>query len=171
MNRKVLVIAIVLIAIALLSTPVMATAPEKLGVFFFGGSGVLSPPEVWVSGNVQHGRGATITYERFWIGMATTPTNTWLRGPSLWTADYNVNLNNGAGVLNYKVIIELSDGTFEGNIIFNGEFTVVGPLAKPVNCFAHGVLHGTGEYQGWRLDFSGETINGVLTREIYMFMS
>ena len=27
-----------------------------------------------------------------------------------------------------------------------------------------------GEYQGWRLDISGETINGVLNREMYMFM-
>ena len=171
MNRKFLVIAVVLIAIALLVTPAMATAPEKIQVSYFGGAGVLSPPEFWISGNVQHGRGATITYERFWIRLETTPDVTWLMGPSLWTADYNVNLNNGAGVLKYTVVIELSGGTFEGNIIFNGEFTVVGPLAKTVNCFGHGVLYGTGEYQGWRLDFSGEVINGVLTQDIYMFMS
>jgi len=170
MNKKILRLTITLLAVAMLATPVMATAPEKIQVFFFGGSGVISPPDFWVSGNVQHGRGATVTYERFWIGMATTPTNTWLRGPSLWTADYNVNLNNGAGVLKYKIIIELSGGTFEGNIIFHGEFTVAGPLANPENGFMHGVLHGTGEYQGWRLDISGETINGDLTREMYMFI-
>ena len=170
MNKKVLGIAVAFLFVAMLATPVMAISPEKIPVTFFGGSGDISPPEIWVSGNVQHGRGATMTYEKFWIGMTTTPTNTWLMGPSLWTADYNVNLNNGAGVLHYKVIIELSDGAFEGNIIFNGEFTVVGPLAKPVNCFAHGVLHGTGEYQGWRLDISGEIVNGVLIREMYMFV-
>jgi len=169
MNKKVLGMTVFLLAVAMLATPVMATAPEKIQVFFFGGSGVISPPEFWVSGNVQHGRGATVTYERFWIGMETTPV-TWLRGPSLWTADYNVNLNKGAGVLKYKVIIELSDGTFEGNVIFHGEFTVDGPFGKPVNCFMKGVLHGNGEYQGWRLDISGETINGVLTTEIYMFV-
>jgi hypothetical protein len=170
MNKKILSLTLTLLAVAMLATPVMATAPEKIPVFFFGGSGVLSPPEVWVSGNVQHGRGATVTYERFWIGMTTTPSNTWLMGPSLWTADYNVNLNNGVGLLKYKVIIELFSGTFEGNIIFYGEFTVAGPLAKPENGFMNGVLYGTGEYQGWRLDISGETINGGLTREMYMFI-
>ena len=174
-NRKVLVITIVLIAIALLATPVMATAPEKLEVFFFGGAATISPPEVWISGNVQHGEDATMTYihptNSFWIGIATTPTPTWLRGSSLWTADYNVNLGNGQGVLQYKVIIELSGGTFEGNVILHGEFVVVGPFAKQVNGFRYGVLHGTGDFQGWRMEISGETIDGEYYGEMYVYIS
>lgn len=177
MNKKVLVIAVALMAVALLATPVMAASPEKIQLTLFGGFGSYSPPDVWVSGNVQHGRGATGTFPTWIVWGEVFPPwppalGTYLMGSGLWIADYNVNLANGNGVLHYTVEITLVDGTFEGNIILHGEFTRFGPnqeYASQVNGFRYGVLHGTGVYQGWKLVISGPTIDGDFEGEIYLF--
>jgi hypothetical protein len=179
MNKKVLVIAVALMAVAMLATPVMAAPPERIQIIHFGPSGMYSAPESWVSGNVRHGRGATtnsptiISWDTEW---PPTDPDKYLQGPSTWVADYNVNLKNGNGVLHYSVVINLDGGTFEGDIVLHGEFTVSylpatgGYYAVLRNGFRHGILEGTGAYEGWRLEISGDTVNYVYTLEIYLIV-
>jgi hypothetical protein len=176
-NRKVLGIAVVLMAVAMLAAPVMAAPPERIQLTHFGPLGIYSAPETWVSGNVRHGRGATtnsltiISWDTAW---PPTDHAKYLQGSSTWVADYNVNLKNGNGVLHYSAVINLGDGTFEGDVNLHGEFTISylpatgGYYASLRNGFRHGILEGTGAYEDWRIEISGSTVNGVNNLEMYL---
>jgi hypothetical protein len=185
MNKKVLVIAVALMAVAMLATPLFGTVnacgnrrcekqTEKIPVQL-GGPYTLSPPEVKVCGNLQIGRGGTMYYPGPFaiVDLRTTPPTLLVGGgltTSLWTVDYVVNTKTGKGVVYYDVVITIpSKGTFEGNIIVLGKFSIAGLYVKHEEGFRYGVLRGTGDYEGWKLVLSGKTTGGVTTWENYMY--
>jgi len=187
-NKKVLVIAVALMAVAMLATPLFGTvsacgqrkwgqATEKIPVTF-GGIITPSPPEVWGRcGNWYYGRGGTLSYDKFAI-IATGVGALLTQGSSLWTANYIVNANNGKGVLCWKVVVTFpasalyeAGGGFEGYVTQFGEFSVnkdTGSVSQNNGC-RYGVLRGTGDYEGWKLVISGETTDGETTFENYLY--
>ena len=181
MNKKILAMALTILAVAMLSTPLFGTvsacglrswrqATEKIPVKF-GGPFTPSPPEVKTCGDLQIGRGGTLTYSKFAIW--DTRDGTFIIGPlitSLWTANYIVNLETGKGVLFYDVVITIpSKGTFEGYVIEFGTFSIAGPAISLQDGFKYGVIRGTGDYQGWKLVVSIEVTGGVATPENYLY--
>jgi hypothetical protein len=199
MNKKVLVIAVALMAVAMLGTPLFGTVSacghgsrgkqtEKIPVAFgppiSGPYGTVTYPEVSVRGDWQFGRGAILDYPSYGVATEDGP---WLGGgSSLWTGDYIVNLETNKGVFLWKVVITFPGGTYEGDdwgpievprgtfrgcVIMYGEFKL-NPLtgaANHWNGYRYGVLLGTDEYRGWKLVISGETTNGKTTFENYMY--
>ena len=180
-NKKVMVIALALLLAAMFVAPVMAAPPERIQLTSFGPSPstMYSAPETWVSGNVRHGRGATAnTQTTISWDTAIPPTDPekYLQGPSTWVADYNVNLKNGNGVLHYSAVINLDGGTFEGNLNLRGEFVIFynpstgGYYAFLRNGFRKGIFVGTGAYEDWRIEISGDTVNFMNTFEMYLII-
>jgi hypothetical protein len=130
MNRKVLMIAMALMAVAMLATPLFGTVnacgnrrceprTEKIAVAIGAPMGVPGPgytvtlPEVSVRGDWQFGRGAIMDYPKYGVATADGP---WLAGgSSLWTGDYIVNLETNKGVFLWKVVITFPGGTYEGD--------------------------------------------------------
>jgi hypothetical protein len=183
MNKKIVVIALAIMAVAMLATPLLGTVSacghrnwgqttEKIPVKF-GGPFTASPPEFKTCGDVQIGRGGTLTYPGPYAIWDTRDGTFIIAGPaitSLWTANYVVNLKTGKGVLCYDVVITIpSKGTFEGYVIQFGIFSVAGPYVNQEEGFRFGVLRGTGEYKGWKLVISGETTDGMTTFENYLY--
>lgn len=192
MNKKAVVVFVSLLAITMLAVPVMAKSPKKIPVIIDPGSADYTlPTEFWITeGNVAHGRGDMIVREGFSItgeGISLSGTMT------LYDGKYNANLNNpddtiqppgfpfpvplGKGIRVWKRVVDLGDGnTFEGHMIARGTQWVVhmGPLAGMSFLYdgtQHGVLQGTGDYQGWTLITERVRINGVnQPREAYMLI-
>jgi hypothetical protein len=151
-NKKILGITFALVIAALMMTPVLAVSPKKIPVTIqrSGAYWIPPPPEnVWVSGNVQHGRGFTGGWNTFNIvGDSVLLTGSL----ETYYGSYNVNLENGQGLVLRKMVITFDGGTFEGNNIQRGIFQMVGPTgAFPllVDGTVHMVLHGTEDYLGW----------------------
>lgn len=178
MKKKVLGIALAFIFLAMLVVPVLAASAEKIELTAFASLGPFSAPDYWISGNIIHGRGATCSAPTFisWQIPWYLPSNPnadpgkYLYGPSEWIADYDVNLETGNGVLHYTVEITLAGGTFEGTISFHGTFAINNPApdvyyANQQSGFRRGVLHGSGDYQGWKIVVTGET----LPPELYIY--
>jgi hypothetical protein len=181
MNKKILAMALTILTVAILATPLLGTvsacdhrnwgqATEKIPVKF-GGPFTPSPPEIKTCGNVQIGRGGTLTYSKFAIW--DTRDGTFIIGPlvtSLWTANYIVNLETEKGVLFYDVVITIpSKGTFEGYVIEFGTFSIAGPYISLQDGFKYGVIRGSGDYQGWKLVVSIEVTGGVPTFKNYLY--
>jgi len=187
LNKKILVMALAILAVAMLATPLFGTVSacgygswgqpkEKIPVRF-GGPFEVSEPDVRVCENVQIGRGGTLYYYGPYaiVDIRTTPPTLLVGGghtgaTSLWTANYVVNLKTGRGVNYYDVVITIpSKGTFEGYVIQFGIFSIAGPYVNQQEGFRFGMLRGTGDYEGWKLVISGETTDGVTTLESYMY--
>jgi len=188
MNKKILAMALAILAVAMLATPLLGTvsacghrnwgqATEKIPLKF-GGPFIPSPPEVKTCGNVQIGRGGILDYTAFAIwDISTTPRTFLVGGPgsevtvtSLWTANYIVNTKTGKGVLCYDVVITIpSKGTFEGYVVEFGTFSIAGPVISLQDGFKYGVIRGTGDYEGWKLVVSIEVAGGVDTFENYLY--
>jgi hypothetical protein len=144
MNRKVLVIAMALMAVAMLATPLFGTVSacghrswgrptEKIPVAIGAPMDVPGPgytltlPEVSYCGNWQFGRGAIMDYPAYGVATEYGP---WLvGGSSLWTGDYIVNLETKKGVFLWKVVITFPGGTYEDE---EGEW---GPIEVPSGTF------------------------------------
>jgi hypothetical protein len=143
MNRKVLVIAVALMAVAMLATPLFGTVSacghrgrcekqiEKIPVLIGPPMStppppppVSSPPEVKVCGNVQIGRGGTTYYSKY--GVSKVGVGPWLiGGSSLWTLNYIIYLKNmtfGKGIVQYHVVITFPSETYVGDPIPEGTF-------------------------------------------------
>jgi hypothetical protein len=182
MNKKILAMALAILAVAMMATSLLSTvsacghrnwgqATEKIPVKF-GGPFTPSPPEFKTCRDFQIGRGGTLSYSAFAIwdtrdgiviigGLTTT---------SLWTANYVVNLETGKGVLCYDVVITIpSKGTFEGYVIEFGTFSIAGPYVGLQDGFRYGVIRGTGDYEGWKLVVSIEITGGVAIPENYLY--
>jgi hypothetical protein len=181
MNKKILAMALTILAVAMLATPFFGTvsawdlrscrqATEKIPVKF-GGPFTPSPPEIKTCGDLQIGRGGTLTYSKFAIW--DTRDGTFIIGPlvtSLWTANYIVNLETEKGVLFYDIVITIpSKGTFEGYVIEFGTFSIAGPYISLQDGFKYGVIRGSGDYQGWKLVVSIEVTGGVPTFKNYLY--
>jgi hypothetical protein len=197
-NRKLLAMAVALMAVAMLATPLFGTVSacghrgwgqqiEKIPVAFgppIGGPGpTITLPKVSVCGDWQFGRGAIMNYSKYGVATEDGP---WLAGgPCLWIGDYIVNRETKKGVFLWKVVIifpggtyegddwgpiEVPRGTFKGCITYYGEFNLApNGAAGHLNGYRYGVLWGTDEYRGWKLVISGETTGGMTTWENYMY--
>jgi hypothetical protein len=142
-NKKVLVIAVALMAVAMLATPLFSTVsacshriwgrptekiPVAIGAPMDGPGPTTTPPEVSICGDWQFGRGATMDYSAY--GVAKIDGGPWLvGGSSLWTGDYIVNLETKKGVFLWKVVIIFPGGTYEDE---EGEW---GPIEVPSGTF------------------------------------
>jgi len=173
-KKKIIMAIVNVLAVAMLTTPVFAIPAEKIELTAFAPMGPYSAPDYWISGKIIHGRGATCNAPTFISWQIppiprTDPTK-YLLGPSQWIADYDVNLETGKGVLHYTVEIMLADGTFKGTISLNGTFTILNPApdvyyANQLSGFRRGVLHGSGDYQGWKIVVTGDS----LPPELYIY--
>ena len=183
MNKKILAMALAILAVAMLTTPLLGTVSacvhrswgqslEKIPVKF-GGPFIPSPPEVKIWENVQIGRGGTLTYPGPYAIWDTRDGTFIIAGPaitSLWTANYVVNIKTGKGVVCYDVVITIpSKGTLEGYVIEFGTFSIAGPYVNLQDGFKYGVLRGTGDYEGWKLVVSIQVTGGVASPENYLY--
>jgi hypothetical protein len=180
MNKKVLGIAVILMAVAIFVTPVMAISPNKIEVSFEDGAFTGVFPDWELKGDVQHGRNGIMV----WEDCDITGDNINLEGGILSkTYNYDINVQGvepptpppnfrfGKGVLHYKTEIVFDDGTFEGNHMVSGEFKVFNSgFVLPWNSDGYAVYHGTGAYRGWKWVMSDVTINGVPQFEGYMLI-
>ncbi|MHA2231222.1 MAG: hypothetical protein ACXAB4_01855 [Candidatus Hodarchaeales archaeon] len=153
-KRKILVLGVALLFLAMLATPVMATSPKKIPVTITTEDFVPSlATDVWTSGNVIHGRGAILQHLTFIIEGDGMPT---LTGSSYSIQHFDVNTLNGHGSAKQKVTFTFPGGTFEGHRIRRGLFVMMGPPGnKVIPIHVEGVMHavfrGTGDYLGWTL--------------------
>ena len=171
MNKKVLLLTGSLLALAMLVTPIMAVSPKKIPVELdFDTPPVRIPAPEWITGNAQHGIGETMfRYDYSITGGVIDLTG------GVGTFDegrFNLNLENGRGAKHFKVEIDFGDGTFEGNFIVHGIFFITGSgWATLYDGVRHMVLQGTGAYEGWKLVYTHEKIDGFnVAQESYVLI-
>ena len=83
--------------------------------------------------------------------------------------DYNVNLENGHGVIRRKMVITFDDGTFEGINIQHGIISMMGGVfPRLTEGNVHAVFHGTGDYLGWTFVVTVEQPGSI--REAYLLI-
>ena len=169
-------------AVAMLTTPVMAISPNRievsLGQLSIVGS---SPPDWWLHGDVQHGRNGWVLYDPV---VLTGDGINLVGGSMLQIADYDINVKGveptpppppipryGKGVMHYRLNLTFADGSFIGSNTLHGEF-MVSPIGTAMlrNGDSHALLRGTGAYAGWTWVFTGETVNGIVEFESYMII-
>ena len=174
MKKKILGIFVCLLALAILATPVMADSPKKIPVLlsFETPPTFIPAPEQWITGNAQHGIGETAIRTAYSITgegvFLTGGIGTWYDGK------YNFNLQNGLGLKQFKILIDFGDGnTFEGIMIVHGKFRIrpTGWAQLYPDGTRHAVLQGTGAYEGWKLVWTHERVDGVnLDPEAYVLI-
>jgi hypothetical protein len=177
MNKKKFGIFVSFLIVAMLIAPVMAVAPEKLLLTFWGGMPSYSAPErLWENGNMKHMRGEVGTFSTFYVAWGSIPPfpppGEYLMGSAIQIWDYDVNTVTMQGVAHVDMDIAFADGTFEGTIVLVGEFEFHGDNSEYASLFtgtAHGVLHGNGAYVGWKIDMNREVVEGISEREFYLF--
>ena len=169
MNKKVFGVPVALLFTAMLMTPALAKSPKKILVTNPMSGPYWTPPppgQVWISGNVQHGRG----FMGGWASWGIEGDDISLSGSlKTYYGDYNVNLENGYGVIRRKMVITFDGGTFEGNNIQHGIVQMMGGIFPAlVDGTVHAVFHGTGNYQGWTLQVTVEQPGSI--REAYLLI-
>jgi hypothetical protein len=154
MNKMVLGMAVALIAIAMLATPVLADSARKIEGVTAAVSGTVM--DGWASritnpGEVRHYKDWT------WTGAITLsiPGEAPLVGRYLDTIDGmvfpvisdddGVEHNQGWGIWHFYEVWAFPLGTFEGT----AQFEQLAPSFAAYE--SRIVLHGTGAYEGWRL--------------------
>jgi hypothetical protein len=173
MNRKVLGIAVVLLAVAMLALPMssaLAEKPEEIKLYWVG---LMGPPtmidgEVWDSGNIRHARGHDMygAYGIMGPGIMM-PSN-----PSSWIFDFDINTETLVGNAHITMELIFNDGTFEGTCLEHGEFYFFGDQSQYANLYTgttYGVLRGTGAYRGQKIIFIDEVIEGTTEYTFYLY--
>ena len=142
---------------AVFIVPVFAAPAEKL-TFTAIQTPIPQPPppgSISVSnGDTVHGHNVpgqgTIN---LWVDSAPPASPTYT-GTSSALLIYNINLKTGEGPVKFNMKWTFATGTFEGNIL-----GFISDLRGPgINAFVacHGVLHGTGEFEGQTIKIAGE---------------
>jgi hypothetical protein len=151
MNKKLLGIVIATLAIAMLITPALAAPAQKIN--FVVKTIPLNPQPTQgddyvrftSEGGIMHCRnqiGASIA--KLWLSSDASGLPTYQgTGMSevMWTLNQEL-----TGPAVYKLTWTFSEGTFEGNLICT--MTAVSPTAPAILSEIHGVLHGTGIFEG-----------------------
>ena len=152
MNKKVLLLTASLLALTMLVTPVMSESPKKIPVIIDqSGAWYIPPPptDVWISGNVKHGRGFT----GGWTSYNILGGDISLSGSMSCVGKYNVNLKNGHGAVHRNMVLTFPGGTFEGQHNQRGIFAMMPPGVEAfpmvMDGATHAVFHGTDDYLGW----------------------
>jgi hypothetical protein len=166
MKKKILSLFFSLIVVALSITPVMAESKSSLPIKIYSLTGAASPPtRFWLDETSAHGRNGTLVYSGAVIKNATerpyTQTVADLSGGTIvWTIDYNVDIiiSNeqfviGVGTVQIKFVMTFEQGTFEGNLIIEGIFSVslIHGGVQQLSGTRHGLLQGTDNYQSWKI--------------------
>lgn len=197
-KNKVLVVAVVLMAVAMLATPVIAKKPEKFLLTWIAGPNTFTPIDSRITGNIQHGK-FTNDYSMFIISWSTIanppymapmmdPDNCLLGDGATITADYSVNRDTMKGVIHYRIVVTLGEpvqfgpvtlepdeGTFEGNMLLKGELHWIAPETNGETMVGleegtwEGEWRGTGAYQGWKVVIRQSTYDGNPIFENYIF--
>ena len=155
-----------------------AKKPKKISLSVFGYYPTYSTADarIWESGNIEHCRGFIVDYVPFYI----MGTQVFKIGFGQETYDYDVNTETGKGNAHstLEVILgastrsnESDDGTIEGTLLMHGEFEILEDHSLvPVTCTRHGVLHGTGAYQGWKVVVYVEWVEGAeIVNEVVLY--
>ena len=197
MNKKILVVTVSLLLVAMFVTPTMAMNrnpknPKKIEIQMVRSGNVGIPTDdTWITkGNVLHTRGFGITWDDYNIvDIQNTGAENMsiLGGFYTMTGKLEVNLNNpgtttitpfgigyhGTGHIFYKVLIDFGGGnTFKGVMTNRGTFVhfKTGPLAgyTPLHeGVSRSVLQGTGIYKGYTIIWQREPIPGPNPDYIY----
>ena len=146
-NRKVLGVIAVLIAVAMLATPVLAVSPKKIPVNATQAA-VPSPDSDTKTWTTNGG----ITHQKNLDGAGTVtlymPRET-LTGSCTAFMHQTTNSKTGVGVWHTHVEWNFGNGIFEGAV----SMKVFG--VENVKEF-HAVLQGSGDFKGWTLTLNGE---------------
>ncbi len=155
MNKKYVMLATLsLFLVATAIAPVLAQPAQRQSFTATQKPNLVQPPSPdlvsFISeGNILHYRNA--------IGAGTISltidSQTPISGTTSSIISVNRNLDTGIGDIKFQMTWTFSDGTFEGNIL--GEVT--GPNVYPT---LHGVLQGTGAYEGWTVILDGSKALG-----------
>ncbi len=118
------------------------------------------PPEYSVfvtEGDTFHARNQ-VGAGKLWISPNAPPS-----APSGTTSSIiiiNINLKTGEGDIKFEMTWTIGAGTYEGNIIGK----LVGPpyasSSAQYNMYLHGVLHGTGVFEGQKIQLEGIRLVG-----------
>ena len=160
--KKVAVVVLVLaISIVFAVVPVMAAPAQKVSFTAIQIPNSTPPPQgedfrVWVTeGDTFHTRNqnGAGTIKIWTTNSLASPPN--YVGTTSSKIDNNINLKTGEGMAKFQMTWTLPGGTFEGNII--GKLTAPpftnNPMAYSQDL--HGVLHGTGDFEGQTAMFDG----------------
>ncbi len=93
---------------------------------------------------------------KLWYGTVASGTPAY-EGTTSSVIMWNLNLKTGEGPIKYEMTWTFRGGTFEGNI--DGTMIALSPTAN-IMTGAHGVLHGTGIFEGQTVILRGERPQG-----------
>jgi hypothetical protein len=152
LNKKVLVIAVVLMAAAMLATPVMASPAEKIPITLnFGLPTYGDPEKIWTTnGDIFQVRGRPSSYNIILTIQGEPP----LVGVDTNTFNGQHNLKTDVKILHYDVVWTFEGGTFEGRLTLKIENNLLGPMYWYYS--AHLVFQGTGAFEGQTIMLSYE---------------
>ena len=170
MNKKVLVIALAVAMLALPVSSALAVKPEKIELYYVG---LMAQPDLYTgevgdSGNIRHARG----HDMYGTYAIIGPGIRMISNPSSWIFDYDINTKTYMGNIHITMELIFNDGTFEGTCLEHGEFTFWGDndeYAQLYDGTDYGLLRGTGAYQGQKIVFICESIEGDSEYTFYLY--
>ena len=166
-KNKILVIAL---AVAMLALPMISAVQAKEGgtpaenyqdLQIYGFVLADGPADIEVNGKMQYGTYTTTSYTSmtpdvewvgiFWNGVPMVDAES-LMGTSTGVVEYKINTDTGMGVAHSWVVFTLPGGTFEGDMLWVGEFALaLDNTLLVVKVMWHAVYDGTGDYEGWKI--------------------
>ena len=166
-KNKILVIAL---AVAILVLPMISAVQAKEGgtpaenyqdLQIYGFVLADGPADIEVNGKMQYGTYTTTSYTSmtpdvewvgiFWNGVPMVDAES-LMGTSTGVVEYKINTDTGMGVAHSWVVFTLPGGTFEGDMLWVGEFALaLDNTLLVVKVMWHAVYDGTGDYEGWKI--------------------
>lgn len=161
MKMKVLALTLMIVFSAMLIVPALAVSPKKIPVTISPSDFTFTPGVVTVTGNMQHCKDMTQGFGKYIV----TGGGITLEGYSEGTGDYNININNNKGSIQYDVNIVFPDGTFVGKLIGHGTFGFYFGYPYIVEGTLHLVAQGTDDYSSWTLTYTqidGQFVNAEL---------
>ena len=166
-KKKILVIAL---AVAMLALPMISIAQAKPGgtpaenyqdLQIWGFVLPASPVDIDVKGKMQYGTYNAKSYAGmmpvvewvgiFWNGVPLQGAES-LMGTATFEVEYKINTDTGMGVVHISGVFTVPGGTFEGDLLWVGEFALNADNTLYVaKIMWHAVYHGTGDYEGWKI--------------------
>jgi hypothetical protein len=154
MNKRVLVFAVALMAVAMLATPALAETPKKISITIVASGWTVDVGETWMTeGGTYHTRGGYLESTSYKVTGDGVNAIYGMSGYSYSDPFFgNLNLKTGIGHIQYDSTLVFPGGTFEGVINYRGT-CIIGPNGgiRLTDGHSRGVWHGTGDYQGWTL--------------------
>lgn len=162
MRKAVIVMGLVLMVFALLTTPVLAVSPKKIPVTAKQlGAAIVHGPDSWEMELMKAGIGQ----HREFLGAGkvnlTIPGQPVLMGNSSSVINFMQNNKTGIWVMHFEMTWIFVGGKFEGNDQMK---------ISPEGVEAHMILHGSGIFEGWKLALTGKAPPAPLTWEGFLLI-